>query len=76
VLTAYFILPTPYSRIDPLTQQRRLAETGRGGDERQFALKPRVQPLDQARARHQVGARWRDIEFGLQEGRFHTASIL
>ena len=61
---------------DPFAQQRRLAKAGRRGDEGELAVEARVQRLNQARARHQVGARWRDIEFGLQEGRFHTASIL
>jgi hypothetical protein len=27
---------------NPLAQQRRLAETGRGGDERQFAVQARI----------------------------------
>ena len=33
-------------------QQRGLAKAGRGGHEGQFAVQPRVQPFDQARARH------------------------
>jgi hypothetical protein len=32
-------------------QQRRFAKAGWGGDEGQFAVQPRVQPLDQARGR-------------------------
>jgi len=53
-----------------------LAKAGRGGDEGQFAVQPRVQSLEQARARDQVGPDRGDIEFGLQQGRFHTASVL
>ena len=65
----------PVAASGPLAQQRRLAETSRGGDERQLAgkaqaflkaalPKPRVQPFDQAWAWHQLWSDRGDIEFG------------
>ena len=61
----------PLAASDSLAQQRRLAKAGRGRDERQFAVQTRVQPLDQARARHQLWPGGWDIEFGGQEWRGH-----
>ena len=51
---------------------RRLAKPGRGGDERQFAVQPCIQPLNQARARDEFRPDGGDIEFGGQQwgGRF------
>ena len=57
--------------MGPLAQQRGLTKPGRGGDEGELAVQPRVQPFNQARARDQIGTWWRDIEFGGQEWRGH-----
>ena len=54
--------------MDPFAQESGLAEAGGGGDEGQLARHPRVQPLDQARARDQFWAGGGDIELGRQEG--------
>ena len=62
--------------MSPLTQQRRLAKSGRGGDKRQLAVQPGVQPLNQARTRDQLWLDGGDIEFGLQERRGHNSVIL
>ena len=41
-----------------------IAEVGVGGDQRQLAPQASVQPLGQARARHQLRPDGGDIEFG------------
>jgi len=41
--------------MDSFAQQGGFAETGRGGDEGEPAMEPRIQLLNQARARHQLG---------------------
>ena len=55
----------------PLAQQRGLAKAGRGGDEREFAVQARVQPLDQARTRDQLGPDGGDIQFGGKQRHGH-----
>jgi hypothetical protein len=67
--------------VQPLHDERGLANAGRGGDKGQRTgkaqaflkaacpKKPHVQPFDQAWARHQLRPNGRDIEFGGQEGR-------
>jgi len=73
----------PPTASDPFAQQRRLAKAGRGGDERQLALKARGQPFEQTWARHQpcpepcpeqsrrgsrrIRPNGRDMQFGPQE---------
>jgi len=52
---------------DPFADQRGLAKAGGGGEKSQFAVKPRVQPLDQARTRDQLGPDGRNVQFRLQE---------
>ena len=59
--------------VDPFAQQRGLAEACRGGDEGELAVQASVQPLEQARARDEVGSGWRNIELGLQQGGGHSS---
>ena len=47
---------------EPRTDQRRLAEPSGGGHERQPAVQPRIQPLDQPRPRYDVGPQRRRVE--------------
>jgi hypothetical protein len=58
----------------PFGDQRHFAKAGRGGDQHQPVpeSQPFVQPLDQARTRHQVRARRRDMEFGGQQRCLHA----
>jgi len=60
---------------DPLSQQRGFAETGRGGDERELAVKLRVQPLHQARTRHQLRPDGGNVEVGDQLWHRHFDSF-
>ena len=50
---------------NPLAEGRRLAESGRRGDERELARL--VEANSQARARDPVGPRGRDIQLGREE---------
>ena len=52
---------------NPLAEGRRLAESGRRGDERELARL--VEANSQARARDPVGPRGRDIQLGREERR-------
>jgi hypothetical protein len=61
---------------EPLRQQRRLAESGRCGDERKPGLEPAAQALAQPRARHKTSSRPRDVELGLDERVCHHSSPL
>jgi len=63
----------PLGARGPFAQQRGLAKAGRRGDEGELAVQTRVQPLDQARARHQACPDRGNVEFGLQEGCVHLA---
>ena len=53
-----------------------LAETGRGGDERELPshTQPFIKPPDQTGTGHEVGAQRRDTELGGQEGSGHSRS--
>src|SRR5215213_3786269 len=53
--------------FQPLVQQRGLAETGGGGDERQLATRISHQGLDQARTRHHLRACLRGVQLGRYE---------
>ena len=53
----------PAGRGEPFADQRGFAKAGRGRDQRQFAVQTLVQPLDQAGAGDNLGARWGDKEF-------------
>ncbi len=55
----------------PFTYQRGFAKTSGGRDERQFAVQPLVEPLEQAGAADHVGPRPRDIQFRGENGRGH-----
>jgi len=59
------------SRREPLGEQRRLAESGRCGNEHQLRRRPAVQPLAQPRAQHQATRRPRDIQLRLEQGDRH-----
>ena len=61
--------------MDPFAQEGGFAEAGGGGDEGQLARHPRVQPLDQARARDQFWAGGGNIELGFQENANHQLII-
>jgi hypothetical protein len=50
-----------------------ISEVGVGRDQRQLAPQASVQPLDQARARHQPWPDRGDIELGFQQGDGHFA---
>lgn len=54
------------ARGDPFSDQRGLAGAGwsRCEGQRVAVLQALVQPLEQTRTGHEVGARWRDTEFG------------
>ena len=58
---------TGRSGRQPLGQERRLAEAGRGGDEGQLRLGPAAQALAQPRTCHQAASWPRDVELGLQQ---------
>jgi hypothetical protein len=62
--------------IDPITDQGGFTKSRRGGDEDQIAVKPLIQPFNKTGADDEFGAELGDIEFGLQEGHVHAASIL
>ena len=51
----------------PLRQQRRLAEAGRRGDERQLRLGPPAQVLVQSRTYHQTASQLGDVELGFEQ---------
>ena len=53
----------PAGHGEPFADQGGFPKAGRGGDQRQFAVQPRVQPLEQADAGHNLGARWGEKEF-------------
>jgi hypothetical protein len=55
----------------PLRQQRRLAEAGRGRHQRQGHLAPTVQTLAQSRARNQAAPPPRDVELGSEQRACH-----
>jgi hypothetical protein len=54
--------------MDPFAQQGRLAKPRRGRDQGKLSREPRVQPLDQARARDPLWAKRGDAELGFQQG--------
>ena len=55
------------SGCQPLGQQRRLAEAGRGGDERQLRLGPTAHALDEPWACDQAASQPGDVELGLEQ---------
>ena len=55
------------SGCQPLRQERRLAEAGRGGDERQLRLGPTAQALDEPWACDQTTSQLGDVELGLEQ---------
>jgi hypothetical protein len=67
--------------LQPTADQCAFAKARRSRDEGQFARQARIQSLHQVRARDEAGpepgrrvrASPGDIEFGLQQGRVHTA---
>ena len=61
---------------EPICYQRRLAKPGRGGEQRQLAMQARVQPLDQARPRHQLRPDRRSIELCGQQLRTHLSATI
>jgi hypothetical protein len=58
-------------RVQPRTDQGSLAIACRGRHQRQFAIEPCIQMLDQSWARHYLGPGRRDIEFCRQQWRGH-----
>jgi hypothetical protein len=54
-----------------LFSERTSQVAGTGRDERQFAVQPLVEPLEQAGAADHVGPRPRDIQFRGENGRGH-----
>ena len=62
------MLVPPLSDGTPRAQQRRLAKSGGGGDQRQLALHHPIEPIDEPRARDTVGARRRNGELRCQKG--------
>ena len=55
----------------PVGQQRRLAEPGRSGHQRQRRLGPTAQALDQSRTRDQTAPPPGDVELGLEQRACH-----
>ena len=53
----------PVARSGPGAEKRGFAKTGRGRDQGQFAVQPRLQTLDEARAQDHVRPQWRDVQF-------------
>ena len=52
------------SRAQPVGKQGGLAKSGRRCDQRQGALQPRLQPVEQARPRHQLGTGTGQVQLG------------
>jgi hypothetical protein len=63
--------------MDPLADERALAEAGRGGDEGQLAAcrEPVVEPFQQAWSGDDARSWGRDIEFGGENGQSHSVII-
>ena len=75
-LPSFIATHGPLPTADPLAQERGFAKASRSRDQDQAMAQAQtfVQLLDQAWARHQLGANGWDIEFGRQQGRRHPLS--
>jgi hypothetical protein len=59
----------------PVREQRRLAETGRRGDDRQLVPRALIQLLVETRTRHGIRSTTGDVELGLEQLSIHVLRL-